>query len=339
MFKLPVSIGMGWAKKVILTCSLPTSLSSTAVSRTGQSLKISQLSTRELSRNLRNGGINVKIGPFTINLSSSLASITDNLNVYYRDYRVAPSEAIADFYIKLDAPSLLRRWLRPQVTFSFDSHIPFKPLPQSQAFAMFEWGLNWVIANHAHQFLIIHAAVLEKQGKALIFPGTPGSGKSTLCAGLVTQGWRLLSDEMALVSMKSGKLIPVPRPISLKNESINIIKTIPGEFYVGSPVYDTAKGTVAHMRVPEDCIAKSEEQAKPAAIIFPKYRKGSTTDLSPLNKGQTFLALADNSFNYHVLGARAFNVMTALIDQCGCYDFTYQHLDEAYTTMEGLIDG
>jgi predicted ATPase len=30
----------------------------------------------------------------------------------------------------------------------------------------------------------------------VILPAPPGSGKSTLCAALVTRGWRLLSDEL-----------------------------------------------------------------------------------------------------------------------------------------------
>lgn len=302
-------------------------------------MKISDLPAKKLARQLGNQGINIQIGPFCINLSSTLTSVANNLKAHYGEYPIATPREITDFYINLDAPGLIRRWLRPQVTFSFDGHIPFKPLPQPQAFSMFEWGLNWVVANNAHNYLIIHSAVVEKNGKALIFPGSPGSGKSTLCAGLVTQGWRLLSDEMALLSLSSGLLTPIPRPISLKNESIDIIKNIPGNFFIGPPVHDTAKGTVAHMRAPDESVARSCEEAKPAAVIFPKYRKGATTELSSISKGRTFLTLAENSFNYHVLGGAAFNSLTAMIDQSQCYNFTYQHLDSAYKTMDSLING
>lgn len=302
------------------------------------SLKLSSLSRSKLTQQLRKDGINIKIGSFVINLSSHLTSIAHNLLAHYGTYDLVNPEGIADFYINLDAPGFARRWLRPQVTFSFDGNIPFKPLPQPQAFAMFEWGLNWVIANNAHHYLIIHSAVLEKNGKAFIFPGSPGSGKSTLCAGLVTQGWRLLSDEMALLSLENGLITPIPRPISLKNQSIDIIKSIPGDFYIGPPVHDTAKGTVAHMSAPKNSVGRSEEQAKPATVIFPKYKNGAKTNLSPLSKGRTFLALAENSFNYHVLGETAFTALTKMIDQCQCYNFTYQHLNNAYATMDGLIN-
>src|SRR3546814_10587342 len=88
---------------------------------------------------------------------------------------------------------------------------------------MLEWGLNWCIGAHGHQFLIIHAAVIARNGLAAILPGAPGSGKSTLTACLVHNGWRLLSDEMALVSLQDGGLTALARPISLKNRSIDLI--------------------------------------------------------------------------------------------------------------------
>ena len=293
---------------------------------------------QQLSDQLAGEGVNLKIGPFQINLTSNLPNVADNLLSLYGDYPIRPSDEIIDFYIQLKSPSFLRRWLRPQVTFSFDGHLPFKPLPQAQSFAMFEWGLNWCVANNAHQYLVIHSAVLEKNGKAFIFPGTPGSGKSTLCAGLVSQGWRLLSDEMALVSITTGLITPIPRPISLKNESIDIVKSLSNDIYVGKPIHDTAKGDVAHMRPPQGSVEKSDEQAIPAVIIFPKYRKGADTELSTLSKGRTFLKLAENSFNYHILGSMGFNVLTNLVEQCQCFNFIYQNLDETYSTLDNLIN-
>ena len=81
---------------------------------------------------------------------------------------------------------------------------------------MLEAGLNWCIGNLAHQYLVIHSATLERGGRALLMPAPPGSGKSTLCAALITRGWRLLSDEFALVDPATGLLVPVPRPVALK---------------------------------------------------------------------------------------------------------------------------
>jgi HprK-related kinase A len=82
---------------------------------------------------------------------------------------------------------------------------------------MLEWGMNWCIASHMHYYLMLHAAVLERDGHALIMPGDPGAGKSTLTAALMLDGWRLLSDEIALIDRNDGLLYGLARPVSLKN--------------------------------------------------------------------------------------------------------------------------
>ena len=69
----------------------------------------------------------------------------------------------------------------------------------------------------------MHAAVFERDSSAVVLPGPSGVGKSTLCAALVARGWRLLSDEVAMIRPQDGLLQPYPRPISLKNESIEMI--------------------------------------------------------------------------------------------------------------------
>jgi hypothetical protein len=85
-------------------------------------------------------------------------------------------------------------------------------------------------------------------------------------------------------------------------------------------------------------VSRSDEPAVPTAIIFPKYRKEVSIELLPLSKGRTFLELAENSFNYHILGSTAFSVLTAMLDQCECFRLNYQNLDDAYATLGNLID-
>jgi len=285
---------------------------------------------------LKTRGLRLKIGGFNVCLSSSIPEVADHLLVLYGASDVINDEAFIDFYISLAPPSKLRRYFRPQVNFSYDGYFPFKPLPYDQASAMFEWGLNWCIASHSHQYLIIHAAVVERNGQAFIFPGTPGSGKSTLCAALVCSGWRLLSDEMTLVSLADGLVYPVPRPISLKNRSIDVIRSFSPDVIFGEIVNDTSKGSVNHLRPPDRSVELGKMPAKPAKLIFPKYEQKSATNLVPLSKSRAFLKLAENCFNYNILGVEGFNSVGDLIDSSDCYDFKYSSLDEAITLFMEL---
>jgi len=254
----------------------------------------------------------------------------------YSDYPLAEQDGFADFHVRLTAPRNLRRWFKRQVLFQSDGHVPFTPLPLEQAFPMLEWGLNWCVSSHANCYLIVHAAVIEKDGYAAIMPAPPGSGKSTLCAALVNRGWRLLSDELALVRVNDGKIVPLPRPVSLKNQSIDIIRQYAPAAIFTRKVSDTVKGTVAHMRPPTGSVVRAAETAQAAWIIFPKYQPGAPARLEAQPQARAFMRVADNAFNYSLLGLDGFQAVAGLIDTSLSYDFTYSILDEAVETFEAL---
>lgn len=302
-------------------------------------MKLLQLPTSDLRHQLAGDGVWLRTGPFSLRIRSRLPRVAEGLAELYGQFEVRSShQAFADFHVELNPPSRLRRWFRPQVNFSFDGTQPFKPLPLDQAYPMLEWGLNWCVSMHAHHYLIIHAAVVEKNGLAAILPAPPGSGKSTLTAGLVLSGWRLLSDELTLIDRKTGLLHALPRPVSLKNQSIDVIRQFGPEAFINRVSHDTAKGSVAHMRPPRDSVLRQFEPAQPGWVIFPKWEAGADTMLTPRSKAETFMFLAQNAFNYSHLGADGFRVGTALIDQTHCYDFRYSALNEAVAAFDRLAE-
>jgi hypothetical protein len=90
------------------------------------------------------------------------------------------------------------------------------------------------------------------------------------------------------------------------------------------------------MRPPVCSVEASGQQAIPSAVIFPRWQAGKASSLSELPKGQTLLKVAENSFNYNVLGVAGFNVLADTIDRCQCYAYSYEFLDDAVETMERL---
>jgi HprK-related kinase A len=299
---------------------------------------VADYSVEALKGLIAGSGLHFDVGPFTVNLQSSLDKLAADMRLMYGAYSVS-TQPFADFHVRLDQPFGLRRWFRPQVNFTQDERTPFKPLPLEQSFAMFEWGLNWCISAHSHQYLIIHAAVVEKGGRALIMPAPPGSGKSTLCAGLAARGWRLLTDELALISLEQpGEVVALPRPVSLKNESIDVIRKFAPQQVMGPIAHDTAKGTVAHMAAPVESVERGAEPALSSLLIFPKYTPGSSTQIAPRQKAASFMELADQSFNFNILGELGFQALRQVLDSCDCYDLSYSDLNDVIPELEQLID-
>lgn len=290
---------------------------------------VSDLSTRDLLGLLGGPGLHLRTGPFVSRIVSTIPAIGENLHLLYAGYPVAADDGFTDFFVRLDRPWGVRRWVHPQVLFRFEDSTPFKPLPLDQAFAMFEWGLNWCVSGHCHQYLVFHAAVVEKDGHAMILPAPAGSGKSTLCAGLVMRGWRLLSDELTLLDPATGTLVPLPRPVGLKNASIDVIRRFVPAAVIGRLANDTAKGTVAHMQPPNESIAHAADTALPGWIVYPRYVAGAPARLQAWPKARAFMHMANNGFNYSLHGAAGFDALSRLVDGSICHEFTYSDLDEA----------
>lgn len=302
-------------------------------------MRLAELPADGFSQRLAETGIALRTGPFTVQVHSDVEVFADQFRRFYGEFPLVPVPAIADFHVRLPQLGGLHRWWRPQVQFLLDGRAPFLPYPLSHAFPLFEWGLNWSIAMQAHQFLMLHSAAVERNGRVLLLPAWPGAGKSTLCAALVSRGWRLFSDEFGLVRVDDGQLVPLPRPVPLKNRSIGVIRDFAPHAELGPDFHGTRKGTVAHLRSPDACVQQAAVPAPPGWLIFPRYQAGAPLHLKPIDMPQAFLKLTTNSFNYRLLGLQGFRTVTRLVRNCDRYILSYSDLDEAIDALNGLADG
>ena len=301
-------------------------------------MKVAELPARDLAERL-DRGLDVDTGPFVIRMETPIATLAEEVRALYGEFPLDEGGGLADFHVAVLQPAGrlgLRRWWRQQASVILDEDRPFEPLPVDMAVPMLEWSINWCAATRANQYVMIHAAVLERGGRALILPGVTGAGKSTLCAGLAHRGWRLLSDEFALIRPGDGALDPWPRPISLKNVSVDVIRRWAPEAYMSAPVPNTNKGTVAHVRPPTESVRRAAEPADPAWLVFPTFARDAAAELTPVPKARAFFRLADCSFNYESLGIRGFQTLSRMIDQCDAYEFRYSSLDDALSRLGAL---
>jgi HprK-related kinase A len=284
---------------------------------------------------LATSGVQLSLGPFLVRVRSDLAGVREYLERLYADYSVSLGEG-GHFDIAVVASSGLRRWLRPQANLIVNGERPFLPLPRRLSGAVFEWSLNWCVGNHAHRWVAVHAAVVERNGRTLILSGESGAGKSTLCAALVLNGWRLFSDEFALIDPDSGRLTPLPRPIALKNASIEIIRARSRDLVFGTEGVDIEGARFVHMKAPSESIRRAREEAGPGWIVLPRWKAGRPTTLARLPKAHALLRLTDQSFNYNYLGAKGYGCVAELVRRSDCYTLEYGDLEDVLTRLESI---
>jgi len=211
-------------------------------------------------------------------------------------------------------------------------------MPASHGLAVLEWGINLVIALRFHCYLMAHSAVVAKDDRALLLPAAPGAGKTTLCSALTLRGWRLFSDEFGLLRPGNSDVIPLPRPMALKNESIEVIRHFADGVELGPSIAGTRKGTVAHLKPPAESIRLAARTASPRWIVYPLWQAGSHCRLEELAPADSFMLLATNAFNYELHGEAGFTTVKGLVNRCRSYRLIYSDLDQAIEALERMAE-
>lgn len=285
---------------------------------------------------LAGSGLGIRIGPFDAFLQADAAALHGQLYRLYRHYPLLPAEGVFSFHARLEELGGRLPGSKRKVRFSVDGRTPHEDMPAGQALAVLEWGLNLVIALRAHHLLMLHAAVLERDGRALVMPAEPGYGKTTLCAALACRGWRLFSDEFGMVRPADSQLLPIPRPLALKNASVDLIRTFSPDAEIGTMIPGTRKGDVAHLKAPQEAVARMHEPAPASLIVFPRWRAGVACRLERVSAIDAFMLVASNAFNYELLGQSAFDAVAAMVRAAESFRLVYSDLEEAVAAIDEL---
>jgi HprK-related kinase A len=152
----------------------------------------------------------------------------------------------------------------------------------------------------------------------------------------VHRGWRLLSDELTLVSLADGTVHPIARPISLKNASIEVVRGLGPDIVLSEVCHDTAKGSVAHMRPPRASVLAMDQRAQPAMLVFPRYEAGAALDSRAEGRAHALLELTRHAFNASVLAGEGFDALCRFVEGVHAHRISYAFFDQIIPEIDRL---
>jgi hypothetical protein len=142
---------------------------------------------------------------------------------------------------------------------------------------------------------------------------------------------------MSLILPNTSQVVPFVRPICLKNASIDLAKSWFPLANFSSIAPDTHKGDVIHLSPPASSWQLKDKIVDIVGVVFPNYNKDKELDIYQLNKTQAFTQLAENSFNYGVIGDIGFQTLTKIIDKVDSFEIHYNDLKEVKSFLEEEI--
>jgi hypothetical protein len=182
-------------------------------------------------------------------------------------------------------------------------------LRASSVASVLDWIL-WDVSQNAlgriDGFLAVHAGAVSWAGRCLIMPAPPDSGKTTLTAALVSNGYDYLTDEAALINPSTGLVHPFLRPLSLEQGSVGavpgLIERIPADLL-------DSDQRLHHLSAEDLRRGAFGVTSRIAWVVAPSYRRGSATTLEPISRAEAVALMARNSLNFTRFGGRGVRVL------------------------------
>lgn len=198
------------------------------------------------------------------------------------------------------------------------------------------YAVDFHLANFCQAGLYLHAASLEKNGKAIIMPATSGSGKSTLTCWMAMHGFRYLSDEATFIENDSTTCTGFTRPAVLKKGSEQILPDLVADSQLS---LSTPQGHQYGWMINPRLLNPIEKGAQLpiGCFIFTRYQPQGHLTCERLSPAATAFELAKCLINARNLLNRGFPQMLRLAHIRPGWKLSYNDLKDAQKCIEEIV--
>ena len=184
----------------------------------------------------------------------------------------------------------------------------------------------------------LHAGAVACGERVVVLPGSAGSGKTTLTAALLSEGFRFLSDDLLLMG-EDLKIEGVPFALGIKDSGVAPLL----------PYYPELPSLTLHHRrdgkklrylsapIMPRVSRQSPLRLAAAWVIFPKYRPDCTTALKPLPKSQALRRLMESSTLALPLTRKQIETFIRWLEALDCYDLQVNALADAVAAVKKTV--
>jgi hypothetical protein len=184
--------------------------------------------------------------------------------------------------------------------------------------------------------LALHAALLSRNGRGVLLVGPKEAGKSTLTCALWRAGWRIHSDDSAIIE-DGHRARGIPRRVSLRTTSRELVGDRVWERIAALPATTrTATGILFH---PEEASPGAPAGVEVAAVFF-LARRGATAgpgQRERLDAGYALLALGPYCHRRELEIGGAIRALQPLADHVPMFDLGRGDLATMVARVEEAI--
>ena len=196
------------------------------------------------------------------------------------------------------------------------------------------WHVNHEAILLGGANIAIHASAVAWHGFGLLFPGSAGSGKTTLAAALLDAGARYLTDEAALIDPATLMMHPYPKPMWMSPRSI---RAIDGLAHRLLPDYRSLSRARIYASPRDLGTGVAVAPLAVSHVIAPTYRPRMATSLEAISPAAGLMALSRNAFDLDRFRGEGVEVLGRVASSAPCSRLLIGDVGEAVRSVEALL--
>jgi len=158
------------------------------------------------------------------------------------------------------------------------------------------WDIPASVPEKTRDFLLLHAGAVSRDGGSMLLPAKADVGKSSLVAGLLSLGFRYLSDEAGVIDPVTERAYPFPKRLSLDASTIAMFPGLEDRLQDRQGL---SGGLAGRFVRPEDLDSEVGPPAPVRWLIFPTPNRGGPPRLERISGAEALRRMAEYSFNLY----------------------------------------
>ena len=180
---------------------------------------------------------------------------------------------------------------------------------------------------------MLHAGACGSESACILLAGSTHSGKSTLCAALMSAGLLCYSDDTAIID-GDHLVAGMPFPLMLREGSWSVIESHFPQLQQ-APVYNRWGVDVRFLA--SNLPANSSPSVPAKALLFVEYLPGSASLLEPISTFDALVAFEQSGF-WVEHQRESIESFLQWLGELPKYRFTYSDLDSATNIFRSLLE-
>ena len=207
----------------------------------------------------------------------------------------------------------------------------------SRLFVPLEWWITYDILDSTRQHLHLHGGGFRAGNAAVLFPGAHGAGKTSLTLEALYRGYQVFGDEILVVDPAKRMLLPHPRCFVVKQSGFGLFPHLRALYRTRSPQKVGRSLNVWYVD-PSEIRPDFMATAAPCrTLIFPRFRKGSGTDIAPVSEIDAVGRLLSCVFTFFPNTEASLSGVAALARGCEAFELRFGHLRKGFDAIEELL--